>query len=109
MKSRELQNLGIPKGEASRAALHAVGQAAKAGMKKAQLRRKVRDVAARPEDYADDPIWSELADILTAQSRARGSYEPRSAPAPWKQWGRDLDANAIEQLEHASMLPFAER
>lgn len=109
MKSRELQNLGIPKGEASRAALHAVGRAAKAGLNKAQLRRKVRDVAARPEDHADDPIWSELADILTAQSRARGSYEPRSAPAPWKQWGRDLDANAIEQLEHASMLPVAVR
>jgi len=34
------------------------------------------------------------------------SFE-RHEPAPWRQWGRDLDDNAVEQLEAASRLPVA--
>ena len=36
-------------------------------------------------------------------------YDERTTPAPWKQWGENLDANAVEQLEHASRLPVAVR
>ncbi len=33
--------------------------------------------------------------------------EPRSTPAPWAQWGRDLDANAIQQMANACDLPVS--
>ncbi len=31
----------------------------------------------------------------------------RAQPAPWRQWGENLDANAVRQLENASMLPVS--
>jgi len=31
----------------------------------------------------------------------------RAEPAPWRQWGENLDANAVRQLENASMLPVS--
>ena len=36
-------------------------------------------------------------------------YVPREAPAPWRQWGHDIDAAAIEQMENACRLPVAAR
>jgi tRNA-splicing ligase RtcB len=35
------------------------------------------------------------------------SFVPRTTPAPWRQWGSGIDANAIEQMENACRLPVA--
>ncbi len=32
-------------------------------------------------------------------------FEERPTPAPWRQWGQDLDAGSIEQMENACRLP----
>lgn len=34
-------------------------------------------------------------------------FQERLHPAPWKQWGSDLDPGAIEQMENAVRLPIA--
>ena len=107
MKSRELQNLGIPRGATMKLALETIARAAKSGMHKQGLRTKVRAVAAEAEDYVDDPVWGELASALIASAAASARFEARAEPAPWRQWGTDLDANAVQQLENASKLPVA--
>jgi tRNA-splicing ligase RtcB len=33
----------------------------------------------------------------------------RATPAPWRQWGTDIDADSIRQMENACMLPVAVR
>ncbi len=34
-------------------------------------------------------------------------FTPRTAPAPWQQWGSDLEAGAIQQMANACDLPVA--
>lgn len=37
----------------------------------------------------------------------QGSVKLRTDPAPWRQWGSDLDDGAIRQMENASRLPVS--
>jgi len=38
---------------------------------------------------------------------AAGPFVPRERPAPWRQWGGDLEAQAVAQMEQACALPVA--
>ncbi len=108
MKTRELVNLGIPKGQAIKLAQHAIRQIShEAGTDKKVLRQAVSAVVKNPGEYLKDRNWGKLAEALQEDTPAE--FVGRDQPAPWKQWGRDLDANAVEQLQHASMLPVAVR
>jgi len=107
MKARELHNLGIPKGPAMKLAQRIIARAAKNGMSKQEFRQIVGDVADSPEDHTDDAVWGELALALIDSAAARTTFVPRDEPAPWRQWGRDLEAGAVGQLEAASRLPVA--
>lgn len=109
MKGRELNNLGIPKGPAMQAALDAVKQAAQSGLKKTVMREQVAAVVAAPSDFSEDRLWggmaSSLVDVFHAQSRFVG----REQPAPWRQWGDDLEAGAVSQMGNACTLPISVR
>ncbi len=107
MKTRELVNLGIPKGPAMKLAQSIIAKVAKTGMDTQQLRQTVGDIASSPEDHTDDAVWGELASALIDSAAAQSTFKPRTDPAPWRQWGRDLDDNAVSQLEAASRLPVA--
>jgi len=110
MKTREIVNLGVPKGPAMKLAQKAIATAAKGeGMDRKALRAIVRSVAEDPGAFADDALWGELARTLTVSAAARARFEAREQPAPWKQWGENLDDNAVKQLENASKLPVAVR
>jgi len=39
----------------------------------------------------------------------RGSNLLRAEPAPWRQWGRDVDAQSVAQMENACALPVSVR
>ncbi len=39
----------------------------------------------------------------------RNRFEERKKPAPWRQWGRDLEPQSVEQMENACRLPVAVR
>ena len=107
MKARELNNLGIPKGPIMKVALDAVTHAARSGMRRDELRNAITAVVADPPSQVDDPHFGDLArqldDVLHAQAR----YLHREDPAPWKQWGRDLEAKAVQQMANACKLPVA--
>jgi len=107
MKPRELQNLGLPKkGDALRLAQSICKAAAEAGLDKRTLRDTLQAVVAAPADHLTDPHFGELAMHLTTPV-VRPTFNERPEPAPWQQWGQDIDDAAIRQMANACRLPVA--
>jgi tRNA-splicing ligase RtcB len=108
MKTRELLNLGLPKGPAIRLAQRCC---AKMGdrMGPKTLRAAVASVVENPQAYRDDATWGELAGELLKVADAQARFQPREEPAPWQQWGEDLDPASVDQLRRACSLPVAVR
>ncbi len=49
------------------------------------------------------------ADGASPHHERHPAFTPRQRPAPFRQWGQDLDANSIQQMENACRLPVAVR
>jgi tRNA-splicing ligase RtcB len=107
MKKRELQNLGVPKGEAIRLAMEALRKLSQSGMSKGEMRLAIAAVVAKPGDHTDDAIFSGLASSLLKTTVARARHEERDQPAPYQQWGSDFDEKPIQQMENACKLPVS--
>ncbi len=105
MKTRELLNLGVPKGEPTRLALSAIAEIMKAGMDRNAVRTKIMSITAKPEDHSQDPIFGPLAACLIKTTAARARFEQRAEPAPYRRWGTDMEAQSIQQIENACKLP----
>lgn len=107
MKSRELQNLGIPKGEKIQLAVQLSRDARDLGMKKAAIRKTIKAIIEDPASYMEDPFWKELAASLGGAYALANPFVPREEPAPWRQWGDDLEETAIQQMKNACDLPVS--
>ncbi len=107
MKARELQNLGIPRGEPIGLALAAIGAALQAGMTRNAVRTALQALAAKPADHVSDPVFGKLAACLIKTATARARFEQRSAPAPYRRWGTDMEAQSIQQMDNACKLPVS--
>ncbi len=105
MKARELANLGIPEGEALRLAVKACARAAQAGMSKESLRGAIHGVIENPQGYLSDPVFDRLAAELVGRTATR--FIEREEPAPWKNWGFDLEPESVSQMARACRLPIA--
>lgn len=107
MKPRELANLGVPRGEAMKAAQSAAAQAGAAKMDRSELRRRIEAVVSTPAAHLDDPIFGVFAKTMMNADSVVESFTPRSAPAPWRQWGCDLEPDSVKQMLNACELPVA--
>ena len=107
MKSRELQNLGVPKGEPIRLALGAIGGVMKNGMTRDVVRTKIMEIVGCPEDHVKDPAFGAFAASLIKTATARARFEERAEPAPYRRWGTDMEAQSIQQMENACKLPVS--
>lgn len=105
MKPRELSHLGVPRGPAMQAALEGIRQAAREGQRRPAIRQQIAAVVAEPARFAKDPRWGPLAQALVKPATPRTAFVGRQQPAPWSQWGADLDAAAIGQMATACRLP----
>lgn len=105
MKARELNNLGIPHGEALKLAVKSCARAAAAGMTKDALRAAIIGVIENPAGYLADPLFDRLAAELQA-GPAVSAFIERSEPAPWKNWGIGLESESIAQMARACRLPI---
>ncbi|MGJ8654194.1 MAG: RtcB family protein [Opitutaceae bacterium] len=103
MKASDLQRWGIPTGDASRLAHQIIKRLINETIPVETVRSELINVARDPEAYADHSHWNELAAMLIAIPR----FEARAAPAPWKQWGKDLEPQSIDQMRNACDLPVA--
>ena len=106
MKPSTLKNWGIPQGPLATAFVERISWLRdEEGMTMNAIKELYREVAKEPRAYFDDLRISDLARKLDEAV----VFEERNEPAPWKQWGVDLDPAAIEQLENACRLPVAYR
>ena len=103
MKPKEIMALGVPKGKACKAVLKAMAALAEVGIAGDELRRVLAEMARDPDAFLDHPQLGAAAEAV----RATPVFTPRDAPAPWRQWGEDLDDNAIKQLHQACSLPVS--
>jgi tRNA-splicing ligase RtcB len=113
MKARQLEKLGFPAGAAAKMAKWLAAEARKAGLDHHQIKARLAQLAATPEALREDPIFGELArqlDQLRQQEAGlRNGYRERPEPAPWRQWGADLDAQSLQQMRNACRLPVSLR
>jgi hypothetical protein len=108
MKSRVLQEMGVPRALLKQAQ-QAVRTASQHGIKKRALPDFIQAVMDDPESYVDDPWAGEFAAALQDYRPDPAEVAPRDAPAPYRQWGTDLDPNSVRQMHNACDLPVAVR
>ena len=106
MKTRELNNLGIPKGKPMEVAVETIRRALQNGMDHNSLPATVSRVVSSPQTEINDPIWGDLAQVLTSVFESQSAFIPRAQSAPWKQWGTDLEQQAVNQMSNACKLPI---
>ena len=101
--------MGIPSGEPLKLAQEAAGHASRQGASAPQLRQHLQAIVADPAVYCDDEIFGAFARRLMASFATRVRFEPRQAPAPYRQWGTNLEDQAVQQMHNACDLPISIR
>lgn len=102
MNHNQLKQMGIPDGPAIRLAQVLIKDHVASGGDSAQIPDKLAALVADPARFLADPMQGALARELYCPA-----YKPREKLAPWRQWGTDLEPQAIQQLANACSLPVA--
>ncbi len=102
MKGRDLIELGVPFGTPQRKAIDFISRFILSGGDKSRLREEIAVVVADPRRFLDDPIRGGLA-----QAMLNAPPLPREAPVPYRQWGENLELEAVGQMDRACLLPVA--
>lgn len=107
MKTRELMNLGIPKGPLIKQAQHASAQASTAGLDKKDIRTTIKLVVDNPQEYVAHKHFGTFAASLQETLQTRARFDHREEPAPYCSWGEDLEPSAVAQMKNACQLPVS--
>jgi len=102
MNTKDFLRLGIPLGEATRRATDFVAKFIFGGGDKAKLREEVAAVVANPNVFLEDPVRKDFAQALL-----NAPPPPRVEPVRYRQWGADLEHDAVMQMEKACLLPIS--
>lgn len=102
MKARDLHEIGIPAGKPTKLAQQVIKQLASKGYKASQMKAVLTNISDDPEAYHHDAVFGGLAKALTGNR-----FVPRRVPAPYTQWGEDLDPQAVRQMSNACLLPVS--
>ncbi|MCZ7640740.1 MAG: RtcB family protein [Verrucomicrobia bacterium] len=102
MNTKDLIRLGVPPGEATRRGMDLIARYLLAGRDRSELAAEVEAVVRDPAAFVDDPLKGEFARVLQRCKRPL-----RDAPAAWRQWGEDLEPEAVNQMGRACQLPVA--
>ena len=107
MKTRDLVKIGIPAGPCAEAARQILSRTPGAKRRLATVRDDLRRIAASPAAFVDDPVYAGLAQRLLDHAAAGDRFTPRESDAPYRIWGDNLEATAVQQLQNACKLPVA--
>jgi tRNA-splicing ligase RtcB len=102
MNEKHLAKMGVPPGEPTRAALAFISRYCLAGNDKQQIPTAVEAVFRDPAAFVNDELRADFAQVLIAMPT---SFAPGNAP--WRQWGQDLEAQALAQMARACELPVS--
>jgi tRNA-splicing ligase RtcB len=102
MKTKDLIHLGVPEGEAMQCAHAFIREFIAAGNDGAALADDIFRIVADPSAFFEDALRAPLARALYCPA-----FTPRAELAPWRQWGTDLEAEAVKQMANACALPVA--
>ena len=102
MNTKDFLRLGVPLGEATRRATDFVSKFVLGGGDKARLREEVAAIVANPAAFLDDPLRGDFAKALLASPPP-----PRAEPVKYRQWGTELEHEAVMQMEKACLLPVS--
>ena len=107
MKTRDLVAMGIPAGEPADHAKQILQRAQKAKQSMRTVLDDLKRVAASPSAFVADETYGTLARQLVDHAAVRSSFRHRHGDAPYRIWGSDFDASAIQQLKNACKLPVS--
>ena len=107
MKARDLAKIGIPAGRCADAARQILQEAHASKRRRVSVLDDLRRVAASPGAFLDDARYAGLAQLLLERIAADGRFVPREVDAPYRIWGDNLEATAVQQLKNACRLPVA--
>ena len=102
MNTKDLIHLGVPEGDAMKLAHSHMCRLFSQGCDRAAVEDEILRIVADPSAFFDDPLRAPLARALY-----RPAFMPRAELAPWRQWGDDLEADAVRQMANACALPVA--
>lgn len=105
MKAKQFLKLGIPNGHAIELATAASKAGAQAGLSADELIAHFGQVAQDSQSYLEHPIFGPLANYLFHPPEP--TFVEREQPAPYRQWGSDLEPESIKQMERACRLPVS--
>ena len=75
---------------------------AREGKRKSDMLAIFTEMVKRPTQYLGNATFAELAKSLSDKR-----HVPREKPAPYKQWGSNLESESIQQMKNACNLPVA--
>lgn len=106
MNGRQLQKLGVPQA-CVREAIGAVqslssSTPAKGNSRAKYVRRRIREVVAKPDAFVNDPDVGDFARALIADAQFQ-----RPDPIEYQTWGTDIDGVAHGQMRQACSVPMA--
>ncbi len=102
MNTKDLIRLGVPPGEPTRRGIEFISRYILKGLDKSTLAGEVEAVVRKPGLFVDDAMRGEFA-----KSLIRCQRQIREVPADWRQWGEDLEPEAVHQMARACQLPVA--
>jgi tRNA-splicing ligase RtcB (3'-phosphate/5'-hydroxy nucleic acid ligase) len=102
MNTKDLIHLGVPEGDAMKLAHAHLRHRFAEGSDRTAVEEDIFRIVADPSSFFDDPLRAPLARALY-----RPAFTSRAELAPWRQWGDDLEADAVRQMANACALPVA--
>jgi tRNA-splicing ligase RtcB len=102
MNAKDLITMGFPPGESLALADQHMRRLFATGLDRAAVETQLRAILAAPEEWLADARVAPLARALT-----RPVFTPRETPAPWRQWGADLEPESVKQMANACALPVS--
>ncbi|MCX6866154.1 MAG: RtcB family protein [Verrucomicrobia bacterium] len=102
MNTHDLIRLGMPVGEPIKIAHVFIREYIAGGNDASRLADEITRIVANPSAFFADELRAPLARAIY-----RPAFTPRAEPAPWRQWGEGLEADAVRQMTHACALPVA--
>ena len=102
MKTEDLKKLGIPPGEPTKLAFEVIKALVEQETQADAFSTILLEVIENPEAFLNHETFGAFAAVMNGKR-----YVPRATPAPYRQWGDDLEPQSVAQMVTACNLPVS--